>query len=223
MNCQAWVSAGAVAGICSSSRFANVCNCCSDGHSTCTTSHISTASCPSCWDFVLQRLVSGNLSHGEQVWTQEERFSSDQPQACSKSFFFGSSVERFSAVLTAKQERQAGVSSANIWYTSGNSLLGSILVTCTHIQGPNAVWKAAGRGGKDLWKLKANNPELFAKQAGLCRDTPTYWNIVCCTDCTNTESQGAGDAVPPGFEETDKAGWYYNRAETCQRGSGERA
>eukprot|EP00439_Symbiodinium_sp_Y106_P024253 s3676_g2.t4 len=72
-------------------------------------------------------------------------------------------ANKFSAVLTAKQERQAGVSSANIWYTSGNS-------------------------GKDLWKLKANNPELFAKQ-------------------------GAGDAVPPGFEETDKAGWYYNRAD----------
>ncbi|CAE7226668.1 PIN1 [Symbiodinium natans] len=72
-------------------------------------------------------------------------------------------ANKFSAVLTAKQERQAGVSSANIWYTSGNS-------------------------GKDLWKLKANNPELFAKQ-------------------------GAGDAVPSGFEETDKAGWYYNRAD----------
>jgi len=73
-------------------------------------------------------------------------------------------ANKFSAVLTAKQERQAGVSSANIWYTSGNS-------------------------GKDLWKLKANNPELFAKQAA------------------------GADAVPSGFEETERPGWFYNRAE----------
>lgn len=71
---------------------------------------------------------------------------------------------KYAAVLTAKQERQAGVSSANIWYTSGNS-------------------------GKDLWKLKANNPELFKNQGN------------------------AGEALPAGFEETDKPGWYYNRAD----------
>jgi len=72
---------------------------------------------------------------------------------------------KYSAVLTAKQERQAGASSATVWYTSGNS-------------------------GKDLWKLKANNPELFKNQGN-----------------------AGSDALPPGFEETDKIGWYYNRAD----------
>ncbi|CAE8649100.1 unnamed protein product, partial [Polarella glacialis] len=53
--------------------------------------------------------------------------------------------------------------------------------------GPTTIWYSSGNSGKDLWKLKAHSPELFADQA-------------------------ASDAVPPGFEPTTSTpGLYYNR------------
>ena len=45
----------------------------------------------------------------------------DYPEESTFPACFYHVLPRYAAVLTAKQERQAGVSSANIWYTSGNS------------------------------------------------------------------------------------------------------
>eukprot|EP00930_Biecheleria_cincta_P100266 TRINITY_DN91894_c0_g1_i1.p1 TRINITY_DN91894_c0_g1~~TRINITY_DN91894_c0_g1_i1.p1 ORF type:complete len:549 (+),score=111.69 TRINITY_DN91894_c0_g1_i1:98-1744(+) len=72
-------------------------------------------------------------------------------------------------VMSSKQERQQGRGLNTMWYTSSTS-------------------------GRDLYKLKAKKPELFARRDG--------------------GGAGHSEAVPPGFDEMEeKPGWFYNRAD----------
>merc|ERR1712176_135890 len=47
-------------------------------------------------------------------------------------------------------------------------------------------------GGEDLWKLKSQQPHLFARQN------------------QNIETEAPKRKLPPGFEETSTPGWLYN-------------